>query len=221
MKTITCLAALMLSTGAMAAGNLSYTYVEVDYINNDLDIFGDPDLLVDDFDNGNGVALRGSFAFTPNFFVFGEYAFLSSDIRVIGPSEELLSSEADFDRYSVGVGINYPIVTDVEIIARAAYTDIEFDDVSFPEFDDENILEDNDASDGYFLDAAVRAQIVPWLEASGGVRYVDIEENDNFAFIGNLLFEITENWGVNAEVELGDEQSIFYVGGRYSFNRYD
>jgi hypothetical protein len=52
---------------------------------------------------------------------------------------------------------------------------------------------------------------------SGGARYNDLESDDSFAFIGNALFEINPAWGVNLEVNAGEDNTLAMLGVRFSF----
>lgn len=206
-----------------AAEGLSYSYLEVDYIIQDIDAFEDDDLFdnfVDDFDDGDGFGIRGSFAFSPNWFVFGEYTETDADFTFVNDQGLLIPSDQDVERLSVGFGLVFPMAETVDLVGRAAYTDVDFGDFdlggnSGDDFEFSDLDEDN--SDGFFIDARLRAQLLEWLEGSAGARYTDIDSGDDFAFVGNLLFEFTQNWGVNLEVEVADEVSTYALGARYSF----
>ena len=80
-------------------------------------------------------------------------------------------------------------------------------------FDDLN----EDDSDGYLLDLGGRAQLTSWLEFGAGVRYTDLDYGDNTSLFGNLLFELSDNLGVNLGGDIGDELSTYSLGLRYSF----
>lgn len=205
-------------------GNLSYTFLEVDYLNLDVDVLDDGD-LIDDIDDGGGFAINGSFAFTPTFFAFAGYSVTDSDATVVDEGEVLLSSSQDVNRLNVGLGVNFgvepPGIGASDVVLRAAYTDIDFDDFDFggsndPDLDDLN----DDSSDGYFLDARLRSQLVDWAEGSLGVRYTDIEDADEFSIVGNVLFEFTQNLGVNLEFDAADDVGYYLIGLRYSFARF-
>lgn len=205
-------------------GELSYTFLEVDYVNLDIDAVDDDEGLIDDLDDGGGWGVRASFAFTPNFFAFGDYSVTDSDATFIDEEEVLLSSTQDVKRLNLGLGLNFgvdvPVVGESDVVFRAAYTDIDFDDFDFGGSDDPDLDDLNeDSSDGYFADVALRSQLAPWAEASLGVRYTDIESSDEFSVIGNVLLELTRNWGLNLEFDAGDDLGTYLIGVRYSFHR--
>jgi hypothetical protein len=216
-------------TGALAQssrdGDLSYTFLEADYLNLDVDVADDDESLLEDFDDGGGWAINGSFAFTPNFFAFAGYSVTDSDVTFVDADEVLLSSSQDVKRLNVGLGVNFgvnvPVVGESDVVLSGAYTDIDFDDFDFGGSDDPDLDDLNDdSSDGYFLDARLRSQLVSWAEASLGVRYTDIEDADDFSVVGNVLLEINQNFGVNLEFDAADDVGYYLVGLRYSFARF-
>lgn len=205
--------------------NLSYTFLEIDYINLDVDDFDDDEGLIDDWDDGGGFGIRGSFAFTPNFFAFIGYSETDSDATYIDGDQVIYSSSQDLKRFDIGLGMNFgvflPMVGDSDVVVRAAYSDLDLDDFNFGASDDSDINDlFDDSSDGFFIDAGLRSQLASWVEASLGVRYTDIGAAENFSLIGNVLLEMTQNWGVNLELDVGDDISTYLIGLRYSFDRF-
>jgi len=207
-----------------ADGELSYTFLEVDYINLDVDVVDDGEGGLEDIDDGEGYGFRGSFAFTPNFFGFADYSITDADATFVDEDQVLLTSSQDVKRLNVGLGVNFgidpPVIGDSDLVVRAAYSDIDFDDFNFGGTDDGDLDDLNeDSSDGYFIDAALRSQLVHWAEASLGVRYTDIESSEEFSVIGNVLLELTQQWGLNLEIDASDDLGFYYIGVRYSFDR--
>lgn len=85
------------------ASELSYTYIEGDYVNVDSD--------------ADGVAVRGSFNFgTSDFYGFGSYGNLNID-----------NSSFDIDALELGFGYHYALNDKSHLIAEAAYTNIDTD----------------------------------------------------------------------------------------------
>lgn len=219
--------ALMLPGATMAAGDLSYTYIEGDYLNLSIDPYDDEGTLLEDFDDGNGWAVRGSFAFTPNIFAFGGYSQVEAESDFISEGELLFTSDRDVKRFTVGGGFNAPVFeqgnNQIDVVVRAAYMDVDFGDFDFGSgnsdiedaFDDLN----DDSSDGYFADAGIRTQVMQWLELSAGARYTKIEEADSLGFIGGALIEISPSFGINLDVEAGGDVSQVFLGVRLSLGR--
>jgi hypothetical protein len=216
-------APLALPATAQAAADLSYTFFEVDYINLDIDDFNDDDGLVEDFDDGNGWGLRGSFAFTPMFFGFAGYAETDSDVNFTSDGTTFFSSSQDVATLDVGLNkqLNIDLLNQPDLVVRAAYVDVDVGNLdvggsSDPAIDDLN----DDGSDGWYTDASLRSQVLTQLEASAGLRYTDIEDSSEVSFIGNALFEINPNWGINLAVDAGDDIRTYALGLRYSFARF-
>lgn len=202
---------------ASAAEDLSYSYLELDYINLNIDEVGDSGSVLDDLDNGGGWGARGSFALAPNWFLFGQYSVTDADASFIDDQNQFFRSNTDINRLDLGVGFHNPISSTTDFVLRAAYTDIDTDGFKFggtsdSSFDDLN----EDSSDGFFLDAAVRSQLMESVEGSLGVRYTDLQEVDNVSLIGNLMYEISPSFGVNLGLEAGNNISHILIGFRFS-----
>ncbi len=90
---------------AMAEG-LSYSYVELDYL----------DLDIDNAPSGDGFAVRGSVGFAGNWFAFADYSDASVDV-------------IDVENIAVGLGGHFPIGSNVDFVGRVGYTEL---DLSVP-----------------------------------------------------------------------------------------
>lgn len=223
--------ALLLPVATFAAEGISYTFVEGDYIIQDIDGNEEGDIFdnfVDDFDDGDGYGFHGSFAFSSNFFVFGGYTSTDSEYTFVSDEGLLIPDNEDVKTLKLGLGFFTPLSNNLDLVIRGAYMDVDFGSYNFGATDDDDInsggdLEDairdlnDDSSDGYFADAGVRAQVFNWLELGGGLRYTDIDSGDDVAFFGNALFEITENMGINLGADFNDEITTYALGFRYSF----
>jgi len=207
---------------SMAAGDLRYTYFEVNYMYLSIDPFDEDGFIFEEFDDGNGVAFRGSFAFTDNFFIFGGYSIVDSEATFVDRGTVLFTSDRDVKRLDIGAGFNTQIFqtrnSQTDIVARVAYSDIDYGEFNFGAGVVSGLRDLNDdSSDGFFADVALRSQMMTWLELSGGVRYTKIEDADSFSFIGNALFELTPNWGLNLEIDAGSDIKQVMLGVRFSF----
>lgn len=225
--------ACIIPTAAMAAGDLSYTYIEAQYLVQDVDMYEDNQVfnnVLEDFDDGDGYKVKASFAFTDNFFGFGSYSNTEADFTFIDDTGLRVPQGQDMKTLTLGLGYNQPLAIGMgqtDFVARAAYFDTDFgefnlgaNDNEINEWDDvDDAFRDltDDSSDGFKLDAGLRSQLVHWLEAGGGVRYTYMESEDDFSVFANLLFEINENIGINASADFGDRMSSYGVGLRYSF----
>ena len=86
---------------ASATDGLSYNYVEGGYVNTDAK-GGDAD----------GWKVKGSVAVHPNFHVFGDYSAQETD-----------TFKNDVDQWRLGVGYNYGVAPNTDLLARVACRD--------------------------------------------------------------------------------------------------
>lgn len=92
--------ALAVAPLAAMADGMSYSYVEADYV----------DLDIDNAPSGDGFALRGSVGFLDNLFAFAEYTDASVDV-------------VDIENIAVGIGGHYPLGDSLDAVGRIGYTE--------------------------------------------------------------------------------------------------
>lgn len=216
---------------AFAARNISYTYLEGNYILQNVDMYEDNDALddfIEDVDDGDGFGVEGSIAITDYMFLFAGYSQTEADFDFIDDTGYGVVEGQDVKSVSLGAGYFKEINRKTDFVARLAYMDVDLGDFNFGQSGNDVIdggddLEtafddlDEDSSDGYFVDLGVRAQSFEWLELGGGVRYTDLDTGDDFSLFGNALMEINQNMGLNLAVDLGDDLSTYRAGFRFSF----
>lgn len=208
------------ATTVFAAETLDYTFLNLDFITRDVDAFDDQADTIEDFDDGTGLALNGSFAVTERFFIFGSYSETESDVTYQSDDVFLIPEDTEIKRIDAGVGTSLEINNRTDFVGRLAYTDIDFGEFELGasnDFDVDDLVDDQ--SDGYFVDAGVRSQLLENLEGSIGVRYLDIEDTANTSLIGSLLFELSPAWDINLSVDAGDEIATYALGLRFSPGR--
>lgn len=209
---------------ANAADGVNYTYLQLHYVGRDIDTFDDDEGVIEDLDDGSGFGIEGSFQFLPKYFVFGEYSDTESDVAFASESTFPLPADTDITRLDVGVGTNRPISDRVDFVGRIAYTDIDYGDFDIGAGGDllngglDNLRDQlrEDDSDGYFADAGVRAQLTENLEGTLGLRYTDVQNIDTTTVIGSLMFELSDNWGIDLSVDAGDDIATYLLGVRFS-----
>jgi hypothetical protein len=192
----------------MAADDLSFTYLEADYINLDIDDVGDDGNIIDDFDNGNGYAIRGSVKIGGDWFLFGNYSETDADVSFYDDEDMLQPANTEVKNLDLGVGVALPLNDKSDAVLRVAYTDSDIGDFDVGASED-NSLDDlnDDDSDGFFADASWRSQVTNAIEVNLGVRYTDMENVDGISFIGGVLFEISQTFGISLQVDAGDDLS--------------
>jgi hypothetical protein len=202
---------------AGAAEGIEYSFVQLDVLARDVDIFDDQDTAIEDFDDGTGLSLLGSIELGA-IHLFGSYSQSESDVTYASEDVFLLPADTDINRLDLGIGIHPEISDRMDLVAQLGYTDIDYGDFDLGtsgEFED---LDDflDDTSDGYFADVGLRGQMLPNLEGMIGVRYLDIDEVDSTSLIGSLLFELSPTWGIALTVDAGDEISTYFLGARWT-----
>jgi len=168
---------------ASAADGISYNYVEGGYFATNADGA-----------DADGFGVNGSFAVAPNFHVFGGWN-----------NQEIDHTNIDFDQWRLGVGYNYTLSPQLDLVARAAYE----------KFDAGN----NFDFDGYSTEVGVRGAANQYLEGYAMAGWEDYESADG-DFYGKLgaQAKFNPNWGVAAEVKFiqgGDQQ--WFVGPRFTW----
>ena len=181
--------AAALPFAASAADNLSYNYVEGDYVKTDI---SGPD--------ADGWALKGSWAFHPNFHVFGDFT-----------QQEIDHSNARFDQWRIGAGYNRAIAPGTDLVARVAYQ----------KFDPHHSRLD---LDGYNAEVGLRNAFGEHVEVYAFAGYQDYTRthgvNPDGAFYGRLggQVKLNRNWGINGDLKMdrhGDKE--WSVGPRFSW----
>lgn len=104
---------------AAAAQDLSYSYIEVDFIRMDIDGFNEDADLIDDIDDGTGFGVRGSLAVSTHFFVFADYSQTEADFT-FDSGTGIVPQDQDVKRLNAGLGYRLPILSATDIVVRGA-----------------------------------------------------------------------------------------------------
>jgi Ax21 family sulfation-dependent quorum factor len=103
-RTVLALALLALPFAASHAGDLSYSWVEADYLH----------LSQDHFDSTHGFGLRGSGALSDSFNVIAGWS------KINGPEVARVRFD-DQKTWYAGVGFHTPVATNTDLFAELAY----------------------------------------------------------------------------------------------------
>lgn len=188
--TVATLAALGLTGTAFAADNLSYSYVELGYLNSDYD-----DLDVD----ADGFGVMGSLAFTPNLHGFASYG-----------SQDVDDVDADLDQFEVGIGGNWTLSDKLDLIATVSYVDVELDGPGNFDADD----------NGFALGAALRGRVTDVLELRGGIKYTELDDSgDDTSLNLGARYYVTPMFAIGADVGFSDDVTTWVLGARLDFGK--
>lgn len=188
-KTLLALALLAGFAGTANASELSYSFIEADYVN------------IGDLDSGNdfdGFRVRGSVEFGENFYGLADYTMTSASPFGIN---------IDIDLYNVGVGFKTNVGDKADFFVDASYSNIDLSS-SF-----------GGASDnGYTVRAGFRGQLADSFEGTIGVSHRDLGDfdQDTSLLLGGQ-FKFNDTWGITADVDAGGDDTRYAVGVRASF----
>jgi hypothetical protein len=183
-------AAVMLPLLAQA-DNLSYSYVEVAYVNTDLD----------DFDEEiDGFALRGSVEISEQAFMFAGYTDQST--TVFGEDLELRS-------YGLGLGYAWPVSDTADLYGKVGYVEAEAEFAGFSVDDD-----------GFSLGVGLRGRMAEQFELEGAVTYTDLSDSGDDTLLGvGARWYFTDVFALGVELETDDDATTYGVGVRFNFGQ--
>ena len=183
------------------ASELSYSFVELDYLNSHAALHdgpGGPSI------DSEGYGLRGSFGFADKFYVSGSYA--NSDL-------DNPASGIDNDKWNVGFGYHQTLNDQADWFAELGYTKID---------------SNNAVVDDHFYDVSfgLRGSLSDRFEGTAKISYNDGADlsgaiypqyDSAFSVTAGLKYNITEMWGIVGEIEAFEDATDYTVGVRASF----
>jgi hypothetical protein len=187
--TIAALAAASLS-GPALADDFSYSYVELGYVSSEID-----DLDVD----GNGFGVRAALEFTDRIHGILSYSDEDYDFD-IGASE-----------LEAGVGVNWSLSENLDVIGTLSYLRAEIDVPGFGSIDDSGIA----------LGAGLRGRVSEAFELTGGLKYADLSDfgSETTAQVG-ARFYFTKMFALGADIGFNDDGTSWMLGGRFDFRNH-
>jgi hypothetical protein len=191
-------AALAISGQALAEDGFNYTFLDLGY--------ADQEVELDDFGvdiDGDGFAFGGSVALTDRFHLIGGYSEL--DLEVDGQPIDV-----DSETFNLGGGVNLPLNPKLDFVGTLTYVKAELDGGSLGSVDD----------DGFGLGAGLRGRVAERLELTGGIQYVDLSESGDDTAIGvGARYFFTDVFALVANFSAGDDTTAWMLGGRFNFNK--
>ena len=187
---------------ASAAEGVSYNYVEAGYAKTD---------AKSSFADSDGWAINGSYAFAPNFHVFGGYSKQETDSRnlILGNNSFRIPS-IDVDNWNVGVGYNHELSKRVDLLTRLSYQQSKAD---------VNGFNANEKLKGGSVEAGVRGTLTPNWEGYALAGYQDYDKGYDGKFYGRVgaQWKFNPQWGVSGEVKFNGDETQWFVGPRLSW----
>ncbi len=183
------------------AAELSYTYVEGGYTNEDFATnSGGPNI-----GSADGYFIGGSYNFADTgFYVAGSYSATSTNIAFLG--------SVDFDRSLLGFGYHHSLSDKADFVGQIDYASTGID----TPFGNENY-------NGYRVSAGFRGNITDKLEGSLMARYEDFNNfsNTSTGVSIDAQYKLNETLGIIGGVEIGkriqEDVVVYNIGLRASF----
>lgn len=168
------------------AEDFNYTFIEGGYVSTELDV-GPVDV------DGDGLGIRGSYAFADEWYAFAGLADLEFDFDVDG-------TELEF-----GVGWHNALTETVDLLAEAAYVSVDLDS-AFGSADD----------DGFGIGVGLRGAAWEQVELEARINYVDLDDSDtSVSFAGRYYF--SETLAIALGLSFSDDATGWSFGLRGEF----
>ncbi|HVR82419.1 MAG TPA: diffusible signal factor-reguated Ax21 family protein [Luteimonas sp.] len=195
---LAALPALTLSAAASAADGLNYNFVEGGYVAT----HGDTD--------ADGWGVNASAALSPNFHLFGSYSGQKTDPFFVNGVK---IDSIDANQWRLGLGYNYGIGANTDLVARVAYDKYKIDNVTVG-----GVNYGGGDVNGYSAEVGVRSALAPKFE---GYALAGYEDSNDFSgdFYGRLGAQVkfNQNWGLSGDVKFASGDTQWFVGPRYSW----
>ncbi len=183
---------------ASAADGLNYNYVEAGYVATNADTDAD------------GWGINASAALSPNFSLFGSYTGQKTDPFFVTTTR---IDSANADQWRLGVGYNYGIGANTDLVARAAYDKYKVDNVTVG-----GVNYGGSDVNGYSAEVGVRSALAPNFEGYALAGYED-SKDFNGDFYGRIGAQVkfNPNWGLSGDVKFASGDTQYFIGPRYSW----
>lgn len=189
MKSLYASLLCLLCLPAFADG-LSYTYLQADYSNVDLD---NTRVDVDVFGIG------GSALIAPAVFFVADFSH--------GESDNFGGGSFDTTLVSAGFGLRHPLARAVDLTGTARLVHADIDGKG-----SQSGADDDDT--GYGLAAGLRGLITPEFELNGTVAFVDIFDDTTTTVGLAALFHLGRQFSIVTGFSTSSDAQTFTVGGR-------
>lgn len=190
-----CVAALLLifAGQSVLANELSYSFVEIDYIDGDFS-----------GQSADGFGISGSVALGEMFFLGGSY----QDEQVDNFRFEGFNSDLDAELLRLGAGMHGAISDNVDWVVSFDYAKVELSALGDPEDDS-----------GYIVDIGLRGLIGDVAEYSFAVIQSDVAESDTGFRLGGRYHFGDSNVSAGLDyVRYGSDWDQLELGVRYQFD---
>jgi hypothetical protein len=187
--TAATVAALGFVAPAFAQDELSYSFVELGYVNSEID-----DLDID----GNGFGLRGSYAFSESFHGFAAYTDQDYDFDV------------GLSQFEIGGGMRFALNPKVDLVGTLSYLNVNLDAPGGFDLDDDGLA--------LGLGVRGRATETLELRGEAKLVDYDEADSDTTFSVGARYY-LTPMFALGADIGFNDDGTTWILGGRFDFNK--
>jgi Ax21 family sulfation-dependent quorum factor len=161
------------------AANISYSNIELHYLNVD----GDAD----------GLGLRGAVNLgETDLYLLGGYSYV-----------EVSDTSVEINGVELGLGFHHEMTSNSDWLAEVAYQRTEANNLT---------------TNGYRVSGGVRGLLSDDIEGIAKLNYRDARNVDgDFSATLGGQYKFTETWGINAEIEFGNDGQSYLIGVRANF----
>lgn len=192
MKRFAGFAAALLCISAPAfSQDVSYSYIQAEYLDVDVD-----DNFFFDLD-GDGYRVSGSVELGDNWFVFGDFTNVDFNTGV------------DLDQFRVGGGFFANVWGDTDWFVALSYEDLEASANGV-----------SATGDGLGVETGLKNLSFGRLEWKGSISYVDFgDDGDSLALNTGLWYTVSGNFAIGADASFDDDTILWGVGARLYFDQ--
>jgi hypothetical protein len=177
---------VLLSIGAIASDDLTYSYLQAEYVGVELDGGA----------KGDGFDFSASAEIGSAIHVFGGYGELAFD--------PFLGAEIDTATLNAGVGYHRAIGGRISLFGEVGYVDVDLDSSTGDVSDD-----------GYSASIGIRGLVASSIELNGAISFVDLgDAGDDTAFSAGFLFNVNSTVSVGMGYTTSDDSDSLSVGVR-------
>lgn len=219
-------AAWLLPTAAIAADPLAFNYLEVDYVNVDVDFSQSFQVDADTTfrqrtSSDGGYRVGGAWEFYDRFHVFADFSSADQDLRATLNGVAAGKDSFDVERLRLGLGYSLPLSSINSVYGRLSFDRTEFSSRGTSP----QTVTNRTSDEGLGIELGTLWNAAQNLQFQGHLRYTEVGELNagaGNAFNDDVLFGVSGRWflrarfALQAGYEVG-EIDTWNVGARYTF----
>jgi hypothetical protein len=187
------------------AKGLNYSYADIGFSYVDAEEVASPSAIkTDDGMDGPGATVSISYGVLDFVHIKFAYSRLFLDVDVPGGKEV----DVDVDRFVMGIGGNYSLKDNIDVLGTVSYVDEEYGN-DIP----------SESDDGYQIDAGLRAKLTKKLELNATGTYVRLDGETDSGIGAGAVYKLVKKFALSGNVRyLNDAEELeLFAGLRINF----